>query len=115
MPLDAKMAGRKNSICESERRARLAMLESDSSLRSGLRRCISSGASAHSHPRAASTVPLWASASEIEVLDLTSEDEDLLPSDVGTDAESFVPSSCEHGYVRLGHCCKAVHNRVDSI
>ena len=100
------MAGRKNSTYENERRARL---------RSGLRWCLSPGTSAHSHPRTASTVPLWASASEIEVIDLTNEDEDLLPSDVGTDAESFVPSSCEHGYVRLGHCCKAVYNRVDSI
>ena len=32
------------------RRARLAMLESDSSLRLGLRRCLSLGASAHSKP-----------------------------------------------------------------
>ena len=69
------------------------MLESDSSLRSGLRRCLAPGASAHSHPSSASSVPLWASASEIEVIDLTNKDEDFLLYDTGTDAESFVPSS----------------------
>ena len=36
-------------------------------------------------------MPLWASASEFEVIDLTIEEEDLWPSDVGTYLESFVP------------------------
>ena len=50
-----KIAGRRDPTYENERRARLAMLESDSSLRSGLWRCLSlRRASVHSHPR---TVP----------------------------------------------------------
>ena len=77
-----KMAGRRNSKYENERRARLAMLESDSSLRSGLRRCLSlRRASAHSHPRTVSAdqVPRWAAASEIDVIDLTNDDDEEMP------------------------------------
>ena len=55
-----KIAGR-NTAYETERRARLAISEDDSSLWSGLRRCLSSGASAHSPPRTASPVPLYLS------------------------------------------------------
>ena len=50
-------------------------------------------ASAYSHPRTAFPVSVWASTSETEVIDHTNEEEDLMSSDVGTDAESFVPSS----------------------
>ena len=77
-----KMAGKRNTTYENERRARLTMLESDSSLRSGLRRCLSlTRASAHSHPRTvpANPVPRWAAASEIDVIDLTNDDDEEMP------------------------------------
>lgn len=53
-----KIAGR-NMVFENERRARLAISKGNSSLRSGLRPCLSSGVSAHSHPRTTSPVPLY--------------------------------------------------------
>ena len=43
--------------------------------------------------RTAFSVPLWALVCDIEVIDLTIEEEDPWLSDIGTHEESFVPSS----------------------
>ena len=70
------------------------MLEGDSFLRSGLRRLFAPGAVAHGHPRTDPLAPSWASPDQIEVIDLTGEEEDVMyDTGTGTDAESFVPPS----------------------